>query len=158
MFCSYSFVESQVSLICLSFLSSFLRHGDSSSTFPCTLDSSHLMYQKKGRCRWEMLCVHFYRIPQFMAVGFCRDQTCCSHTEPACHTCSIKVIFCENIFRVSSAHRMSCVLFELSLSGELLCLLTWAGAVTEPLGLRAFVVVVWVRYVDLLWLCFFFFF
>lgn len=109
------------------------------------------MYQKEGQCRWEMLCMHVYRISQFMAAGFYRDQMCCSHPEPACHTCCIRVIFPENIFRVNSAHGMSYVLFEVPLSGELLCVLAWAGAFTEPLGLRAFVVVVWVRYLLWLW-------
>lgn len=114
------------------------------------------MYQKEVWCRWEMLCMHVYRISQFMAVGFYRDQMCCSHSEPACHTCFSRFIFPENIFRVDSAHGMSYVLFELSLSGELLCFLTWAGAFTEPLGLRAFVVVVRVRYIGMLWLWAFF--
>lgn len=68
--------------------------------------------------------MHVCRISEFMAAGFYRYQMCCSHTEPACHTCCIRVIFPENIFRVNSAPGMSYVLFELSLSGGLLCLLT----------------------------------
>lgn len=71
----------------------------------------------------------------------------CSHTEPAGHTCCIRVIFPEN--RVNSAQGMSYVLFELPLSGEL-CLLTWAGAFTGPLGIRAFVLLLWVGCIGLL--------
>lgn len=89
--------KSSVSYLSFFSLSSFPRHRDSSSTFPCTLDNSHLMYQKEGQCRWEMLCVHVYRISQFMAVGFYRDQMCCSHTEPACVPCCISYFSWKHI-------------------------------------------------------------
>lgn len=132
-----------MSFFCLSFLFCFTRHGDSSSTF-------HVLLTTRILCTREMmLCVHVYRIAQFRAAGFSGDQMCCSHTEPAGHTCCIRVIFFpEN--RVNSAQGMSCVLFELSLSGKLLCLLTWAGAFTEPLAIRAFVLVLWVGCIGLL--------
>lgn len=98
-----------------------------------------------------MLCLHVNRISQFLAAGFSRAQMCCSHTEPACHTCSVSYFslktYSESILLMEW---MPCVLFQLSLSGELLCLLTWASALTEPLGVRAFVLVVWVGCIALL--------
>lgn len=44
-----------------------------------------------------MLCVHVYRTSQFMAVGFYRDQMCCSHTEPACVPCCISYFSWKHI-------------------------------------------------------------
>lgn len=79
-FCTKSSV-SYLSLISL-FLSQMWWFLFNISMFSCQLRS----HVPEGGL---MLCVHVNRISQFMAAGFSRDQMCCGHTEPACHTCCI---------------------------------------------------------------------
>lgn len=152
--CSYSFVESQVSLIHLSSL--FLSQAVELypvKHFHVILTAHVLCNRTEAWCRCKMLCVPVYIISQFMAVGFYRDQIWCSHSMCVKLAQNIRVIFPENLFRAPVSYQLlECPLWTF-LEWRVIVSPTWADAKThEVQGL--FVVIFWVRCIGFLWVGF----